>query len=92
MNRKLLLESGLTENQNANTVIANTITKDGKFLKKAKYLAGEEVEAAEEVLEERLSSNSPLDKATVEVLYENLLVARSKVALYEKFESEILGE
>jgi len=92
MNRKNLLESSLQEEKNVSTVVANTLTKDAKFIKKAKRDLEDKIEEAEEALEERLSSNTPLDKSTVEVLYSGLLDLKASYALYEKFEKEVLTQ
>ena len=92
MKRKSLLESGLTEGQNPATVVNNTLIKDAKFIKKAKRDLEDAIESAEEALEERLTSNTPLDKSTVEVLFSKILDLKETVKLYEQFEAEILGE
>lgn len=91
MKRRDLLESGLTEGQNVTTVVTNTLAKDAKFIKKAKRDLEDQLESAEEALEERLASNTPLDKSTVEVLYAKLTDLKATVALYESFEKEILA-
>lgn len=92
MNRKELLTANLSEEKNVSTVVSNTLTKDAKFIKRAKRDLEDQIDAAEEALEERLSSNLPLDKSTVEVLYGGLLDLRANLALYEKFEKEILTQ
>ena len=92
MKRRQLLEGGLTEGQNVTTVVTNTLAKDAKFIKKAKRDLEDQLETAEEALEERLTSNTPLDKSTVEVLFAKILELKETVKLYEQFESEILGE
>jgi len=92
MKRKDLLESGLTEGQNPTTVVTNTLAKDAKFIKKAKRDLEDAIESAEEALEERLASNTPLDKSTVEVLFAKIIDLKATTKLYEQFESEILAE
>lgn len=91
MNRKNLLEGTLTEEKNVTTIVATTLAKDAKFIKKAKRDLEDAIEEAEEKLEERLSSNTPLDKSVVEVLYDSLLGLKTTLALYEKFEKEVLA-
>lgn len=91
MNRKELLSVNLSEEKNVTTVVTNTLAKDAKFIKKAKRDLEDQIEDAEEKLEERLSSNTPLDKSVVEVLYDSLLGLKATHALYEKFEKEILA-
>lgn len=90
MNRKELLESNLTEEKNVATVVATTLAKDGKALKKAKRDLEDKIEEAEEELETRLSSNTPIDKSVVEVVYANLLELKATLKLYETFEKEYL--
>ncbi len=92
MNRKSLLQANLVEGQNVTTVISNTLAKDAKFIKKAKRDLEDLIESSEEALEERLASNTPLDKSTVEVLFAQVLELKETVKLYEQFEKEILGE
>jgi len=92
MNRRSLLESNLTEGQNVTTVISNTLAKDAKFIKKAKRDLEDSIEVAEEALEERLASNTPLDKSTVEVLFAKILELKESAKLYEQFEKEILAQ
>ena len=92
MKRRDLLESGLTEGQNPTTLVANTLAKDAKFIKKAKRDLEDAIESAEEALEERLASNTPLDKSTVEVLFAKIIDLKATTKLYEQFESEILAE
>ena len=92
MKRKELLSANLSEEKNVTTVVTNTMAKDTKFIRKAKRDLEDLIEEAEEKLEDRLSSNTPLDKSTIEVLYSGLLDLKSKLTMYEKFEVEILGE
>ncbi|HSE99753.1 MAG TPA: hypothetical protein VLA48_02565 [Nitrososphaeraceae archaeon] len=91
MNRKELLSANLSEEKNVTTVVTNTLAKDAKFIKKAKRDLEDLIEDAEEKLEERLSSNTPLDKSVVEVLYASLVGLKATLALYEKFEKEVLA-
>ena len=90
MNRKELLQASLTEEKNLDTVISSTLTKDGKSLKKAKRDLEDQIEEKEEELETRLSSSTPIDKATVEITYAKLLDLKATLALYEAFEAEYL--
>lgn len=91
MNRKSLLENALTEEKNVTVIVTNTLAKDAKFLKKEKRNLEDLIEDAEEKLEERLASNAPLDKSVVEVLYNKLTELKATLALYEKFEKEVLA-
>jgi len=91
MNRKQLLEGNLTEEKNVVTVVTSTLAKDAKALKKAKRDLEDSIEETEEKLEERLSSNTPLDKSVVEVLFSNLRNLKATLSLYEAFEKEFLS-
>ena len=86
MNRKQYLESAMTEEKNVATVVASTLKKDAKVLSKAKRDLEDALDEAEESLEERLSSNIPLDKSVVEVLFSKISDLKSTIALYESFE------
>lgn len=90
MNRKQLLESALTETKNVETVVATTLKKDVKTLNKAKRDLEDQIEEAEEQLEERLSSDTPLDKSVVEVTYAKIKDLKAVLELYESFEAEFL--
>jgi len=90
MNRKQLLETNLAEDQNVTTVITNILAKDAKAFKKAKRDVEDELETAEEQLEERLSGKSPIAKATIEVTYANVKDLKAKLELYASFEKEFL--
>jgi len=92
MNRKQLLESSITEQKNVDTVIAITLKKDAKTINKAKRDLEDQLEEAEEALEERLSSDVPLDKSVVEVTYSKIKDLKASLALYKEFEKEFLGE
>lgn len=90
MNRKSLLEASLTEDKNVTTVVASTLAKDTKALKKARRDVEDAIEEAEEALEVRLSSGAVLDKAVVENTYSNLKDLKAKLELYKEFEAEFL--
>ena len=92
MNRKSLLESSLTEDKNVNSVVATTLAKDAKALKKAKRDLEDALEDAEDALKERLSSNIPIDKSVVEVSFLNIKELREVIALYKEFEKEFISE
>lgn len=87
-NRKQLLETSLTEEKNVNTLITATLAKDLKFLKKAKRDLEDTLEDTKEALEERLSSNTLIDKSVVEVLYAKLKTTQETLDLYKAFEKE----
>lgn len=88
--RKSLLEASLTEDKNVTTVVATTLAKDTKALKKARRDVEDAIEEAEEALEARLSSGAVLDKAVVENTYSNLKDLKAKLELYTEFEAEFL--
>lgn len=89
-NRKLYLEASLTEDKNVATVVASTLAKDAKSLKKAKRDVEDKLEEAEEALEERLSGNTPLDKSVVEVMYAKIKDLKDTLELYNEFQKEFL--
>lgn len=86
--RKQLLEAGLTEEKNVTTLVASTLLKDAKFLKKAKRDLEDQIEDAEDNLQERLSSNTALDKSVVEVAFSGLKELKEKLELYQSFENQ----
>jgi len=88
--RKQLLEEALTEEKNVATVVTRTLAKDVKALKKARRELEEKIEDAEDLLEERLSSNVTLDKSVVEVTFSYLQDLKATLALYDAFEKEFL--
>lgn len=90
MTRKALLEQSLTEDKNVTTVVATTLAKDTKALKKARRDVEDAIEEAEEALEARLSSGAVLDRAVVENTYSNLKDLKAKLELYKEFETEFL--
>lgn len=85
MNRKQLLESAMTEEKNVATVVSTTLKKDAKVLSKAKRDLEDTLDEAEEVLEERLSSNVPLDKSVVELLFARIQDLKNTLDLYDAF-------
>lgn len=92
MNRKALLQAGLTENKNVETLVASTLKQDKKILAKAVRDLDDSIEETEEALEERLTSNVALDKSVVEVTYKKLQDLKATKALYEAFTKEFLTE
>jgi len=92
MNRKQLLESAMTEEKNVNAVVASTLKKDSKFLTKAKRDLEDKLDDVEESIEERLSSNTPLDKSVVEVLFAERESLKASIKLYEDFEKEFISK
>lgn len=91
-NRKQLLESAMTEEKNVTTVVASTLKKDAKILNKAKRDLEDLLDEVEESLEERLSSNLPLDKSVVEVLFSKRQDLKDLLNLYGEFETTYLTE
>jgi hypothetical protein len=92
MNRRQLLASALTEEKNVSTLVATTIKKDNKVLSKAKRDLQDSLDEAEEALEQRLSTDAPLDKSVVEVLFAKVKNLKESIQLYEEFEKEYLNE
>jgi len=92
MNRKSLLETNLTEGQSPTTTVTVILQKDAKMIKKAKRDLEDQIEDAEDALQERLSSTTALDKSTVEVTFSGLQDLKAKLALYKSFEAEYLTE
>ena len=72
-NRKTLLESAMTEEKNVKTVIATTLSKDVKFLKRTKRDLEDAIEDAEEALKLRLSSNTVIDASTIKVTFAKIV-------------------
>jgi len=92
MNRKELLEASLVEGQNPTTVVTATLNKDAKFLKKAKRDIEDQIEDAEDALQERLSTVTPLDKSVVEVSFAKIQELKVNLELYKSFEAAFLTE
>ena len=92
MKRKDYLESAMTEEKNVATVVATTLKKDIKVQNKAKRDLQDAIDEAEENLEERLSSNTPLDKSVVEVLFAKIKQLTTSIELYEEFEEKYLSK
>lgn len=90
MKRKDLLQETLTEDKNVSKVVTNIIRKDAKFLAKAERDIKDKVDELETSLEDRLASDTPLDKSTVEVLYSSLVTQRDLLKLYSDFNKEFL--
>jgi len=86
MNRKQLLENSLTEEKNVASLIETTVAADTKFLKREKRNLEDTVEDLEEQLKQRLSSNTSLDKSTVEVMFTKVKDAKALLATYKEFE------
>lgn len=86
-NRKTLLESAMTEEKNVTTVVATTLAKDVKFLKRTKRDLEDAIEDAEEALKLRLSSNTVIDASTVTVTFAKIMELEEQLKLYESFEA-----
>lgn len=86
-NRKTLLESAMTEEKNVKTVIATTLSKDVKFLKRTKRDLEDAIEDAEEALKLRLSSNTVIDASTIKVTFAKIVELEEELKLYESFEA-----
>jgi hypothetical protein len=92
MKRKDLLLSELSEDKNVTTVVAATLLKDIKFLKREKRNLEDKIEDAEESLKLRLSSNAVVDASTVVVAYAAIITLKGELALYEAFEAEYITD
>lgn len=92
MNRKELLESGLTEDKNVSSVVAITLAKDVKFLKRTKRDLEDAIEDAEETLKLRLSSNTVIDSSVVLVTFAKIMELEEELKLYNSFESSYFQE
>jgi len=86
-NRKTLLESAMTEEKNVTTVVATTLAKDVKFLKRTKRDLEDAIEDAEEALKLRLSSNTVIDASTIKVTFAKIMELEEELKLYESFEA-----
>jgi hypothetical protein len=84
--RKDLLEVALSEEKNVSVVIAATLVKDLKFLKRAIRDLEDEIEDAGEILKTRLSSNVVIDTATVVVTFGKITQLEEELLLYKTFE------
>lgn len=90
MKRQELLKVSLQEEKNVATVVENITAQDSKFLKRTKRDLEDKIEDLEESLKNRLSSQTPLDKATIEVTYSQLLETKATLDLYKKFEENYI--
>lgn len=91
-NRKQLLESAMTEEKNVTAVVATTLARDTKFLKRAKRDLEDAIEDAEESLRLRLSSNTTIDASTVEVTFAKIMELEEQLKLYTSFETTYFSE
>jgi len=87
-----LLQASLTEQKNVDSVVEKTQKADEKFLKRAKRDLEDTIEELETQLEERLSSSTPLDKSTVENLFQSIVDNKAMLELYKEFEKEYISE
>jgi hypothetical protein len=92
MNRKELLESGLIEDKNVTTVVATTLAKDVKFLKRTKRDLEDAIEDAEENLKVRLSSNTVIDSSVVLITFAKIMELEEQLKLYKSFEASYFTE
>lgn len=92
MKRATLLQSGLTEEKNVQSVVATTVAKDQKFIKREKRNLEDSIEDDEEQLSQRLQSELPVDKSTIEVLYKGIQEKKEKLELYKAFETEFFTQ
>jgi len=88
--RKDLLENSLTEEKNVKVLIDATVAADSKFLKREKRNLEDKIEDLEENLKQRLSTNTPIDKSTVESAFNTLKETKATLALYAEFEETYL--
>lgn len=92
MSRKSLLESAMTEEKNVTTVVATTLAKDVKFLKRTKRDLEDAIEDAEEALKLRLSSNTVIDSSVVLVSFAKITELEDQLKLYKSFEATYFSE
>lgn len=92
MKRATLLQSGLTEEKNVQSVVATTVAKDQKFIKREKRNLEDSIEDDEEQLSQRLQSELPVDKSTIEVLYKGIQEKKERLELYKAFETEFFTQ
>ena len=92
MSRKSLLESAMTEEKNVTTVVATTLAKDVKFLKRTKRDLEDAIEDAEEALKLRLSSNTVIDSSVVLVAFAKIAELEDQLKLYKSFEATYFSE
>lgn len=90
MKRKSLLELGLQEEKNVTAKLEGILEEDAKFIKRAKRDLEDKAEDLESSLKKRLSSELPLDKAVIEVMYAELLDTERTLAIYNSFEEDYL--
>lgn len=64
---------------------------DKKFLKRQKRAIQDLVEDLEDKLSLRMSSTEPLDKATVEVTFQQILEQKELLDTYSKFEEKYIN-
>ena len=91
-NRKTLLESAMTEEKNVTTVVATTLAKDVKFLKRTKRDLEDAIEDAEEALKLRLSSNTVIDSSVVLASFAKIAELEDQLKLYKSFEATYFPE
>ena len=92
MKRKELLEAGLTEEKNVTTVVTKTIKEDSKFLTRAKRDLEDKIQDLEDQLENRLSSQTALDKSVIESLFNSIKENKTTLELYKEFEKTYITE
>jgi hypothetical protein len=92
MTREELLKTGLVEEKNVTTIITNILAKDAKFLKRAKRDLEDQLDEASDKLEERLTSNIPIDASTVLSVYGKIKELEEQLELYASFKDTYFSE
>lgn len=91
MKRAESLKQSLTEDKNVEVTVKNALAADKKFLKRQKRTIQDLVEDLEDKLALRMSSTEPLDKATVEVTFQQILEQKELLDTYSKFEEKYIN-
>ena len=92
MNRKELLTTAFSKDENIKTILSDIFEEDADFLLRAKRDLEDEVKDLEKQLKKRLKSEAVLDKAVIEVTYAGIQGAKAKLQLYKDFEKTYIKE
>jgi hypothetical protein len=90
MKRVELLKQSLTEDKNVDLTIEKAVKDDKRFINRSARSIEDQIEDQEAKLEERLSSNTPLDASTIESVFGNIKTLKEKLNLYKEFQEKYL--
>lgn len=90
--RKQLLNVALNKENNPESLVSEIEAKDKKFLKRKLTALENEKDDAEEELEKRLSETTGIDESVVESLFAKVEATKTKINLYEKFQTYFNSE